>query len=264
MQPPWEPVQVMSYNIRCGSCERPDDVNHWSRRRLLVADVIRRSKADLIGLQEAELFQVRDLTTLMPDFDWVGAGRDDGGEKGEMNAVLVRRSAFAIASQKTLWLSDTPGKVSRGWDAMLNRTLTVLQLRSRRSGRELYFLNTHFDHMGVRARDESAKLIAQTVRWLGDAPAVILTGDFNARSDFPGYGTLTQQLRDAALLSRTAPAGGGISFNGFGTDLQPGNKIDYVFVSPALRVQSHRLITDLYDGLYASDHFPVLVQALWR
>jgi enterochelin esterase-like enzyme/endonuclease/exonuclease/phosphatase family metal-dependent hydrolase len=260
----WETVRVMSYNIRCGSCERVDDVNHWSRRKFLVADVIAKSRADVIGLQEAELFQVQDLAALLRDFDWVGAGRDDGKEKGEMTAVLVRRSAFSISAQKTLWLSPTPDQVSKGWDAMLNRTLTVLQLKSRVSGKELNFLNTHFDHMGKMARDESAKLIAQTVQALGADQPVILTGDFNAHADFPGYKALTASLQDAATVSRTPSAGGGISFNGFGTDLQPGNKIDYVFVSARLAVQSHQLITDLYHGLYASDHFPIVAEVLWH
>ncbi len=260
----WETARVMSYNIRCGSCERADDVNHWSRRKLLVADVIAKSGADVIGLQEAELFQVQDLAALLRDFDWAGVGRDDGKEKGEMNAVLVRRSAFSITSQKTLWLSPTPDQVSKGWDAMLNRTLTLLQLRSRSTGKELNFLNTHLDHMGRDARNESARLIAKTVQNLGVNRPVILTGDFNAKSDFPGYTWLTATLRDAASVTRTPTMGGGISFNGFGTDLQPGNKIDYVFVSQGTEVGSHRIITDLYDGLYASDHFPIAVEVHWH
>jgi endonuclease/exonuclease/phosphatase family metal-dependent hydrolase len=255
-----ETLRVMSYNIRCGSCERADDVNHWSRRKFLVADVIQKSDADVIGLQEAELFQVQDLASLLPDFDWVGVGRDDGKEQGEMTAVLVRRSAFDITSSKTLWLSPTPDRPSKGWDAMLNRTLTLLQLKSRRTGQELNFLNTHFDHIGKVARNESARLIAKTVQALGANGTVILSGDFNSNADFPGYQSLTSSLQDAARVSRTPLSGGGISFNGFGTDLQPNNKIDYVFVSPEVEVLSHRLITDLYDGLYPSDHFPVLVQ----
>lgn len=253
------PLRVMSYNIRCGSCERQDDVNHWQRRKFLVAEVIRQSQADLIGLQEAELFQVKDLVSLLGGFDWVGVGRDDGKEQGEMNAVLVRRSAYSIESQKTLWLSATPEQVSRGWDAMLNRTLTLLKLKARDSAREMYFLNTHFDHVGEKARDESARLITQTVRALGDQLPLILTGDFNARQDFAGYRTLTAVQQDAAVASQTPAQGGGITFNGFGKDLQAGNKIDYVFISHGQTVLSHRVITDLYDGLYPSDHFPVAV-----
>jgi endonuclease/exonuclease/phosphatase family metal-dependent hydrolase len=255
-----ESLTVMSYNIRCGSCERVDDVNHWSRRKLLVAEVIRNSRADLIGLQEAEAFQLRDLLDLLGDFEGYGVGRDDGKEQGEMNAVLVRRSAYAIALARTLWLSETPDQVARGWDAMLNRTLTVLQLTSRATGKPLYFLNTHFDHQGAKARNESAKLIVQTVQRIGPDARVVLTGDLNGQPGFGGYRVLAAQLLDAELASHSLNQGGHISFNNFGRDIEDDNKIDYVFVSAGLDVQSHRIVNDTVNGLYPSDHFPVLVK----
>ena len=253
-------LRAMSYNIRCGSCESENDVNHWSRRKFLVADVIRQSRADVVGLQEVELFQARSLAALLGDFDWVGVGRDDGADKGEMNAVFVRRSAFSIDSYRTLWLSETPEKVSVGWDAALNRTVTIANLKSKTTGRSVSFLNTHFDHLGERARQESAALIARILVGLGNETPKILTGDLNATPNFQGYESLTLAMRDAAVATRTPATGGGITFNGFGLDLKPGNKIDYVFVSPGHEVKSHQVITTLYDGLYPSDHFPVMME----
>lgn len=253
-------VRAMSYNIRCGSCESENDVNHWSRRKFLVADVIRRSRADVVGLQEVELFQARSLAALLGDFDWVGAGRDDGAEKGEMNAVFVRRSAFSIKSYKTLWLSETPEQVSIGWDAALNRTVTVVSLKSKTTGQDLNFLNTHFDHIGERAREESAALISRVVTGLNPETPKILAGDLNAIPNFQGYEMLTNQLRDAAAVTRAPATGGDMTFNGFGLDLKPGNKIDYLFVSPGQEVRWHKVVTDRYDGLYPSDHFPVLME----
>jgi len=249
---------AMSYNIRCGSCEAVTDVNHWSRRKTLVAEVIRKSGADLIGLQEAELFQVTDLVELLPDFDWYGVGRDAGDQRGEMNAVLVRRSVFDIESRKTLWLSATPDVASPGWDAMFKRTLTHVQLRSKSTGKHLHFLNTHFDHMGERARLESAYLVARAAQELAVRDAVLLTGDLNLRSEHPAYAALARALQDAATTSATAPTGGTITFNGFGNELEPDNKIDFIFVSDGLRSRSHAVITDVYQGRYPSDHFPVV------
>jgi endonuclease/exonuclease/phosphatase family metal-dependent hydrolase len=251
-------VVAMTYNIRCGSCESKADVNHWDKRKYLVAEVIRKSGADLIGLQEAELFQVKDLVDALPYYDWYGVGREDGKERGEMTAVLVRRSAYEILERRTLWLSETPQVVSKGWDAMLNRTLTMVKLRSKATGRTVHFLNTHFDHRGDKARHESAGLIMRTIQSEVESDPVILTGDLNLRDNHLAYKLLATTLQDTRTTSTTPPSGGNITFNGFGRDLKNGNTIDFILVSPGQTVRAHAVITDLYAGLYASDHFPVV------
>jgi endonuclease/exonuclease/phosphatase family metal-dependent hydrolase len=257
-------LRVMSYNIRCGSCEKVDDPNHWSRRRSLVAQTIRSAQADLVGLQEAELFQIRDLIALLPQYDWMGVGRDDGAEKGEMNAVLVRRAAFTISSRKTFWLSETPERVSRGWDAALNRTLSLLKLRRQSDGREFIFANTHFDHVGQLARRESARLIDATLQREAGGLPVILTGDLNDRPGSVAHRLLTQVLVDAAVTSVTPLRGGDLTFNGFGSDLQAGNKIDYVMVDGLTQVLSHQVLSARSEGPYASDHYALLVELRLR
>jgi endonuclease/exonuclease/phosphatase family metal-dependent hydrolase len=257
-------LDVMTYNIRCGSCEKPDDVNHWSKRKLLVADLVRKHRPDLIGLQEAELFQVRDLAAMLPEYDWIGVGRDDGAQKGEANAILYRKARFELLTQKTLWLSATPEQVGKGWDAAYNRTVTIARLRDRANGREFYLFDTHFDHMGKQARIESSKLIvalAQSVA--GGLPAVV-TGDFNYTSKDGAYRIVADQLRDAERISRSRPRGGSLTFNDFGRSLVPGNKIDYVFVNGGFDVLSHRIIDDRHRGLYPSDHFPVQARLRMR
>ena len=257
-------LRVMSYNIRCGSCEKADDPNHWSRRKSLVAQTIRSAQADLVGLQEAELFQIRDLIALLPQYDWMGVGRDDGSEKGEMNAVLVRRAVLTISSSKTFWLSETPERVSRGWDAALNRTLSLLKLRGRSDGREFIFANTHFDHVGHVARRESARLIDATLQREAGSLPVILTGDLNDRPGSVAHRLLTQVLVDAAVASLTPLTGGDLTFNGFGSDLQAGNKIDYVLVDGLTQVLSHHILSEQFEGPYASDHYALLAEVRLR
>lgn len=249
-------VKVMSFNIRCGFCEQPDSINHWSKRKILVADLIRKSGADIIGFQEAERFQITDLVAALPEYDWYGIGRDDGGS-GEMNAILVRKSRFEIINPRTIHLSPTPNQVSIGWDARYKRTLTMAKLRDKATGQEFNFFNSHFDHIGTIARFEAAKIIVSEVQKLGAAP-VILTGDFNDRPGFDGYLALAGALNDAAIATKTTAKGGDISFNGFGQSILAGNKIDYIFASKNLVVNSHEIITKLYNGNYPSDHFALL------
>ena len=257
-------LRVMSYNIRCGSCEKADDPNHWSRRKLLVAQTIRSAQADLVGLQEAEWFQIRDLIALLPQYDWMGVGRDDGADKGEMNAVLVRRAVLTISSSKTFWLSETPERVSRGWDAALNRTLSLLKLRRQADGREIIFANTHFDHVGQVARRESARLIGATLQREAGGLPVILTGDLNDRPGSVAHSLLTQVLVDAAVASLTPLSGGDLTFNGFGSDLQAGNKIDYVLVDGLTQVLTHHILSERFEGPYASDHYALLAEVRLR
>lgn len=250
-------LEVMSFNIRCGSCEKPDDVNHWSSRKHLVADLIKRQRPDLIGLQEAELFQIRDLVAMLGDYDWIGVGRDDGKEKGEANAILFRKRRFNLESQETLWLSATPTQVSKGWDAALNRTASIVRLKDRKSAQEFLLLNTHFDYLGQQARMESSRLVVDLARSRAGALPVIVTGDFNYTRNSAGYAIVAESLRDAEQASSSPPRGGSISFNGFGKSLEPGNKIDFIFVNDGFEVLSHRIVTDLYRGRYPSDHYPV-------
>jgi endonuclease/exonuclease/phosphatase family metal-dependent hydrolase len=253
-----ENIKVMTYNIRCGYCENSSDVNHWSKRKFLVAYIIKSHNPDLIGLQEAEQFQIKDLIKMLDDYDFYGVGRDDGKEKGESAAILYKKNRFIPEEQKTLWLSETPELVSKGWDAALNRTVTILKLKDLKSSEEFYFLNTHFDHIGEKARTESSGLIINKIKKFTNNFPVILTGDFNYTSKSDGYKIITEALSDASIISKTESFGSNISFNGFGKQIEPNYKIDFIFVNDNVEVLNHIIDTTTYNGLYPSDHYPVI------
>lgn len=253
-----ENIKVMTYNIRCGYCEDSSDVNNWSKRKYLVAYVIKNHNPDLIGLQEAEQFQIKDLVEMLDDYDWIGVGREDGKEKGESAAIIYRKNRFVLEEQKTLWLSETPELVSKGWDAALNRTVTIVKLKDLKSSKEFYFFNTHFDHIGEIARTESSRLIISEIDKLAASYTVILTGDFNYTSRSDGYKIIIEKLSDAKTISKNESIGGSITFNGFGKDIQPDNKIDFIFVNDKTEVINHIIDTTTYNDLYPSDHYPVI------
>jgi len=254
--------KVMTFNIRCGNCEQPTDVNHWSHRKALVADVIEKSGADIIGLQEAEQFQVDDLLALLGDFEAYGIGREEG-DRGERNTILVKKARFEILDKQTIWLSPTPNQSSMGWDARYRRTLTISKLRDKETNKVLNYYNAHFDHEGRIARYQSSLLVVEQLSKHTGDPS-ILTGDFNDRPGFDGYVAITQKLNDTAVVSHTPHQGGDISFNGFGRDLRAGNKIDYIFVSNNFEVRSSETITRLYNGQYPSDHYPIVSEIVLR
>ncbi len=259
-----ENIKVMTYNIRCGFCEDSSNVNNWSKRKYLVAYLIKNHNPDLIGLQEAEMFQVKELIEMLDEYDWYGVSREDGKEGGESTAILYRTKRFLPEQKQTLWLSETPGIVSKGWDAMFKRTVTIIKLKDLMSLKEFYYLNTHLDHVGENARTESSKLLVNEIgNYTTDYP-VILTGDFNYTSTADGYKIITSKLFDSKYSSKTESFGGNITFNGFGNDIKPDNKIDFIFANDKVEVLNHIIDTTTFNGLYPSDHFPVITEILLK
>ena len=133
------------------------------------------------GVQEATLTQMKDLEVGLPGYNYVVVGRDDGSTKGEFSAIFYKRGELKVLQEDTFWLSETPEKVSVGWDAALPRICTYAQFELTSSKRTFWHFNTHFDHIGETARAESAKFIVSKIADLvsfGDV--VVLSGDFNA------------------------------------------------------------------------------------
>lgn len=166
----------------------------WSVRRDRVADFIRENRIDIVGMQEVLHPQLQDLLARLPEYDYVGVGRTDGATKGEYSPVFFLRDKFEVLERGNFWLSETPDVPgSRGWDAALERIASYAKLRDKATGKVFMAVNTHFDHVGVTARRESAKLIMRKIQEIvGKRPAVV-TGDFNVTEDDEAYKTMIGQ-----------------------------------------------------------------------
>lgn len=254
-------VRVMSYNIRF---DGPSDNPLWSERREPMADQIAFLDPDLLGLQEAQPHQVLYLAEQLPAYDHYGLGRDDG-LVGESAALFWRRDRYERLRAETLWCSPTPDRPSKGWDAAYPRTVTRVLLRDRRDGRLLDVRNTHFDHVGVVAREQCAELVVamQPVEVDGGRADVVLMGDFNTGPGTAPYERIVASgLRDARAASPIVfgPAG---TFNAF--DIASDNEgvaIDHIFVGPGFHVERFAVPTDSFGGRVISDHFPVVADVI--
>jgi endonuclease/exonuclease/phosphatase family metal-dependent hydrolase len=262
-------ITVMTFNIRYNN--QGDLQNAWPNRKSMVASTIQFHKIDIAGLQEVLNGQLRDLEGLLPDYAWLGVGRDDGKEAGEYNPIFYLKSRFKILAQSTFWLSETPdGPGSRGWDAACNRVMTWARLEDQANKQVFFFFNTHFDHVGEVARLKSAELILKRIGEIAGNEPVIVTGDFNCRSDDAPYQLLISGdgkdpgLVDTIRLSKTGHYGSTQSFNGFNIELDPGNVIDFIFVRGVKSVLRHGITAELWDGKFASDHYPVLAEVVAR
>ncbi len=263
-------LRIMTFNIRYD--EPRDKENAWPKRKDLVASLIRFHRADLVGVQEALKRQLDDLSSLLPEYARIGVGRDDGKEGGEFSAVLYRKTRFTPLDSSTFWLSETPDVPSKGWDAAFPRIVTWVKLRDRQTGKIFFHFNTHFDHRGTRAREESARLLLHRIHLTARQFPLVVTGDFNFTESTDGYQILTGKsteqpaapqsaLRDARYLSQHGHYGPSSTFNEF-KGLIPDRKIDYVFVKGRVRVLQHGVLSDMWDGRYPSDHLPVLAEVV--
>ena len=168
-------MRVMTYNIRYDN--PADSLDNWAYRKDFVASMIRYHDPDIVGIQEGLMHQVDTLAALLPEYRWSGKGRDDGLNAGKFAAIFYRSDRYKLLAENTFWLSPTPDTPSKGWDAALNRIATWVKLKDLRSDRTLFVFNTHFDHQGITAREESARLLIREIRRIAGKEPVIVTGE---------------------------------------------------------------------------------------
>jgi len=272
-------IRVLSYNVRYAS--RGDHHDAWHDRRDAVARLVRFHRPDVAAFQEPLPEQRRDLRERLPEYEFVGRGREAGGE-GEGCPIGVRSDRWAIVDSDTFWLSETPEAPSTGWGATHPRIATWARVRDRERGDALRVVNTHFDHVSADARREAARLLRERVPEIasggvapGTAP-VALVGDLNCTpgsdphrilvgddaerdADSPGTVTDAPALRDAAVAAdlRHGPE---TSLTDFAR-LIDGRRIDHALVSPGVSVEAFATLTDRDDrGRYPSDHLPILAR----
>jgi endonuclease/exonuclease/phosphatase family metal-dependent hydrolase len=263
---------IMTFNIRLN--EPKDGIDAWPNRKDKAASMVRFHRADIFGVQEALHDQMMDLEERLPEFGWIGVGRDDGDEAGEYAAIFYRKDRFELLDGATFWLSETPEKKgSKGWDAVCVRIVTWGHFRERESGKEFYHFNTHFDHRGEEAREMSSHLVVEKAKEIAGSAPVLLTGDFNFPPTSPNYSILTAEeagdpgrvyLKDARTISEEPPHGPDWSSHGFSGQGRPGRIIDFIFVSDAIKVIRHGILSDHWSGRYPSDHLPVLAEVVVR
>jgi endonuclease/exonuclease/phosphatase family metal-dependent hydrolase len=252
------PLRVMTFNIRLNLAS--DGPNAWPHRKEAVASMIRFHRADLIGVQEALPDQLRDLDALLPQLGRFGVGRT-ADRSGEHSAIFYRQDRFDVLAQDTFWLSETPDVPGvKGWDAAYERIVTWGKIRDRLTGTTFFHFNTHFDHIGQQARRESARLLAAKIAEIaGNTAPVIVTGDFNDVVDSDAYRILTAAgLRDAFTTARAPHHGPTSTWNAFRA-IEPGRRIDFIFVRGDAAVLQHAILSDTFDGRFPSDHLPVVV-----
>ena len=254
-------LKICSFNIRY---DNPNDgINSFENRKDLILREFPKYEADVVGFQEV-LPHMRDwLEESMPDYTVVGTGRaaDRGGEH---TCIAYRTDRFLLVSLYTFWLSDTPSiPGSRfGTDQSRNpRICTAAVLMERESGKLLRVYNTHLDHLGELAKAQGITQvlahIAQDDLLYPDV-RVVLTGDFNAKPDSPVV-TSVCAFQSCGVNLRDVTAHAGDTFHAY-RPWEISRKIDYIFTTAVSDSGKSKLLTDSEDGVYLSDHYPIMAE----
>ncbi len=258
-------MTTMTFNIRLNL--ESDGDNAWPNRKEIATSMITFYTPDIFGVQEALMGQVMDLEERLPEYNWIGVGRDDGKTQGEFMAIFYLKNRFELLDQSTFWLSETPDKPGKGWDAAWVRVVTWGHFKDLNTGKTFYHFNTHLDNRGEQARQEGARLLLREIHRIANNAPVIVTGDFNADPDSRPYEILTKgdaknefKLIDAKTISQHPHHGSRRTFNGF--DLETlkteAGPIDYIFVQNQVGVLKHGTLSDTFNGYFPSDHMPVI------
>ncbi len=260
-------MHVATYNIRL---QTPADsaARSWDNRKKQVAKLIKKYKFDIFGVQEVgNPKQEADLKALIPGFTYFGKGRDNQpGTAGEQIGIFYRTNRFTIRDYGSFFLSPTPEILSIGWDAAFRRMCVWTKLHDKLNDKTFFVFCTHFDHLGVKARVESAKLIVQKIKTIaGDSP-VLFVGDLNSSPEATEmYKTLAGSLDDSRVITKTPAKGSEGTFNGYDITksmLPVSERIDYIFCK-SVTVFSYKVLNDKYSNkTYPSDHFPVMIECV--
>ena len=278
-------MNVATYNLRNANKNDSVNGNGWGQRYPVVADLIRFHDFDIFGTQEGKYNQLQQLKAALPGYDYTGIGRDDGKRAGEHSAIFYKTDKFDLLKHGDFWLSTVTDRPNKGWDAALPRICSWGEFREKKTGFTFLFFNLHMDHIGVKAREESSKLVLREIDEINKDLPVILTGDFNVDQNHACYAVLNNSgiLKDSYEKAEFIYATNG-TFNNFKTNLKTDSRIDHLFLSPVFKVKRYGILTDTYripvegskEGIKSgnfpkevslhqyearvpSDHFPVMI-----
>ncbi len=256
-------LDVMSYNLRYASATGP---NNWPARRPVMRNLLLQERPDVLGTQEGVYSQLKELASDLPDYRWIGLGRD-GGSRGEFMAVFYRQDRLEPLDFNHFWLSDTPEVMgSTTWGNTNRRMVTWVRFEDRQTKKVFHFWNTHFDHQIETARQKAAGLIRDRIAQVPTSTPVILLGDFNADSGASRcYEILTREsgLKDTWHAAKTRSNEDVNSFNNFEPLERNSRRIDWILFRGEARVQHAGVVTTKAENQWPSDHFPVTARLTW-
>jgi len=255
-KPQEETITIMSFNVR-GFTTSDTKKRSWFYRAKLQRYLLEEAQPDIIGFQEATDNSIWYFEHHLKGYSFLIAKTNF--EDNEKNMYIAYRSdRFTLISQGYFWLSETPDVPSKSWNSACVRTAAYTNLLDNLTGKELCVMDTHLDHVSEEARVNGMQVVLDK-RATIHADRFILLGDMNCASWSAAYKKATSDgLVDASLVASKSYFGKGATYHGYGEYLD-NVPIDFFFVTPNITVDEYFVFDKTYDGVYPSDHFPIVM-----
>ena len=249
-------LTIMTYNLKCSG----EGKYSQESRKDAICTLINKYSPDSLGVQEADINWVGRLTATLTDYANVGTYRDDGISEGESNNIFYKKDKYELVDSGDFWLSETPDVPSKDWDSACYRICTYAVLKDKETGFVYAHFNTHFDHVSDVAQAESVALVSAKIAEIAPDIPVVLTGDFNFNETVEHYeNVLSCGLQNTKYLAEDYDLGA--TYNGYKFIRFSINPIDHIFVNGYVKsVKSSTIDKSRFNGIYPSDHFPVIVE----
>ncbi len=277
-------LRVMTFNLLTSTKQKRR--HPWRLRKRNIARIFEQWQPDVVGTQEANYRQLKELSDLLPGYEFLGEGNLGSSmvhsDSNWYCATFYRRDRIrpmdSTGLSEALWLSPTPEvPASQFHLGTRPRLVTWNNFEVIGSAQPFVFGTTHLEAVNSWHRQRSVAQIRQHVSQkmeeMGENIPLFLTGDFNAVSKSPEIKALVDQNRPhEPLFDAWADAHGnespeGATFRGLGLRdrlshaLMGPRRIDYVFYRPRMEIQTVQRVD--FDGLdhresaLPSDHYPV-------
>ena len=249
-----EDITIMSYNLRYWN---PLDFfkKSWFYRADLVMEDLEEQAPLIIGFQEVTRWHYKYLVDCLPEYDSTITYRDDT-LFAEGCPIFYHTGRFTLVDQGSFWLSETPEVMSKDWGSSHYRVCGYVILTDKVTGENFVVFNTHLDHVSDEARINGIQVVLDKIAEFGGYPSVIM-GDFNALEGSETYISVTEHFNDALYVAEEAEEG--YTYQNWG-NIDNAERIDYFMLSKTgFKVNSYQVLDGVRNGVYTSDHCPIVL-----
>lgn len=168
------------------------------------------------------------------------------------NPIFYKKEKFEDITGGFFWFSATPEKESAVWSGKGKYGCTWLQLKIKASDLSVHVFN---GQLGGTAEDmtQGAGTIYDKCTAISWQRPIVCNVDLGAAKGAESYGKLVPPFTDSNTEGLKTPTSHNYTGKGAVNDFS-------FFTKATMTADSYTVINEKYDGVYVSDHFPIVTQ----